>query len=145
MAVSKTIAIVFGRHTQRPHIEGGGKVMLNIASVLADTGVETLFITFNYYNPYHSFTIYSNSRNRISYREANIVTKFITQDIVLNTRFGALAANIIELCKASLYIASTYPRFTLNNNIYERALVFIGNASKYLSIILQIIDRILGF
>jgi len=130
------IVIIFGRHTQRPHIEGGGKVMYEIAKAIADIGIETIFFAFNYRDqPYSNTTeVYTYNKN---YREINVLTNFINRDFVLNTNSGALVANIIEIAKTPLYIIPEYIRYIKSK---MRSLVFIGNANKHINIILRIID-----
>jgi len=134
------LAIVIGRHAREPHIEGGGKVMYEIARALTQANVKTYFISFNYYNQWYEY-----SKKKLCTKDfdsINISTNIISQNTVLNTRAGALIANIIEPIKL-LKLLSEY-KYILKRGKKKSIIVFIGNANKYMDIILRGIEKIVG-
>ncbi len=141
MAYNKNLlTIVLGRHAREPHIEGGGKVMYETARALTQANVETYLISFNYRNQW-----YNHGEKELcteDFDSINISTNIISQNIVLNTRVGALIANIIEPIKL-LKLLSEY-KYILKRGKKKSIIVFIGNANKYMDVILRGIEKIIG-
>lgn len=137
LSMDNPLAIVLARHTDRPHVEGGGKVMFDIANALSKMGIKTLLFSFNYKNPYSK----DNTPTIGPYKEINARIGFITQDLVLNTRAGSYLSNIVEFFLGGTVGIAHYLKYVLNN-YNGMCLLITGNANKYLNLIMHFMNKV---
>jgi len=135
--ITDLLGIVIGRHTHEPRIEGGGKVMYEIAIMLAQLGIETYLIGFNYYNRLAKYVNNESSERNLNL--VNISTRLLPQNVVLNTEAGALAANLIESIKILNFLPKY--KYELNKMKWRKVTKFIGNANKYTHKLLRMMER----
>jgi len=139
MRFDNVLAVVLARHATKPYVEGGGKVMLDLAHALSDANIDTLFFSFNY--PSYS-TDYVSSRNHEKYMRFDVKIGLLSQDIVLNTAIGSITSSIVESFVGGVLVGARYANYIKRSRDKEMCLSFIGNASKYLSLVFKSINNL---
>ncbi|MEM2505869.1 MAG: glycosyltransferase [Nitrososphaeria archaeon] len=130
------IALVIGRHTEEPSIEGGGKITYQTAKALSEMGIKTCLISFNYANGNYAF-IKSKTSDKGPINKLVLKMNMLSQDEVLNRVRGMLTSNLLEIISTPI-IALRILRI-LNEKI---GYIFIGNASKISASIIETFSKI---
>ena len=139
MRFDNVLAVVLARHATKPYVEGGGKAMLDLAHALSDANIDTLFFSFNY--PSYS-TDYVSSRNHEKYMRFDVKIGLLSQDIVLNTAIGSITSSIVESFIGGVLVGARYANYIKRSRDKKVCLSFIGNASKYLSLVFKSINNL---
>jgi glycosyltransferase involved in cell wall biosynthesis len=119
------VAIVIGRHAEKPLTEGGGVIARQTVKALSRIGIPTWFISINYSKDIESRRIRvseENDRNEIA-----IKIHFLSQDDVLNNTRIAVLSNFVELIVTPTMLVKLINRL---REKYRNVYVFIVNANK---------------
>jgi glycosyltransferase involved in cell wall biosynthesis len=119
------VAIVIGRHTEKPLTEGGGVIARQTVKALSRIGIPAWFISINYSKDIESRRIRvseENDRNEIA-----IKIHFLSQDDVLNNTRIAVLSNFVELIVTPTMLVKLISRL---REKYRNVYVFIVNANK---------------
>jgi glycosyltransferase involved in cell wall biosynthesis len=123
--MNDAVAVVIGRHTEEPLIEGGGVIVRQTAKALSSLGIPTYLISLNYSK--NTNLIKLKTINKGSINEITFKIGFLSQDDVLNNAQAIMISNFVEI------IATPVPAFHFLKKLSKRAkhvFVFIANASK---------------
>jgi glycosyltransferase involved in cell wall biosynthesis len=118
-------AVVIGRHTEEPLIEGGGVIVRQTAKALSSLGIPTYLISLNYSK--NTNLIKLKTINKGSINEIMFKIGFLSQDDVLNNAQAMMISNFVEI------VGAPVPAFYFLKKLSKRAkrvFVFIANASK---------------
>jgi len=126
--MNDVIAVVIGRHTEEPLIEGGGVIVRQTVKALSSLGIPTYLISLNYSEDTKNTSfIKLKTINKGSVNEITFKIGFLSQDDVLNNAQAMMISNFVEI------IATPVPAFHFFKKLSKRAkhvFVFIANASK---------------
>lgn len=119
------VAVVVGRHTEEPLIEGGGIIARQIAKALSRLGIQTWLVSINYSKSamFPKIEIFEkNTENKITLK-----IYFLSQDDVLNNPHCMILSNFVELTTTPVLAIRLLRK--LRNN-YRNIYLFIVNANK---------------
>jgi glycosyltransferase involved in cell wall biosynthesis len=126
--MNDVIAVVIGRHTEEPLIEGGGVIVHQTAKALSSLGIPTYLISLNYSKDTKNTSLIKlKTINKGSVNEITFKIGFLSQDDVLNNAQAMMISNFVEI------ITTPLPAFHFLKKLSKRAkhvFVFIANASK---------------
>ena len=130
------VAIVIGRHTEKPLTEGGGIIAGQTAKALGRLGFPTWLISINYSKGIESRRIEVSGEN--AENEIPLKIKFLSQDDVLNNHRVAVLANLVEFATTPLMLVKLIKKLRKN---YRNVYVFIVNANKLIGAILAHLSK----
>jgi glycosyltransferase involved in cell wall biosynthesis len=130
------VAIVIGRHTEKPLTEGGGIIAGQTAKALGRLGFPTWLISINYSKGIESRRIEVSGEN--AENEIPLKIKFLSQDDVLNNHRVAVLANLVEFATTPLMLVKLIKKLRRN---YRDVYVFIVNANKLIGAILAHLSK----
>jgi glycosyltransferase involved in cell wall biosynthesis len=130
------VAIVIGRHTEKPLTEGGGIIARQTAKALSRVGFLTWLISINYSKGIESREIEVSGEN--AGNEIPLKIKFLSQDDVLNDHRVAVLSNLVEFAATPLMLVKLIKKLRKN---YRNVYVFIVNANKLIGAILAYLSK----
>ena len=123
--MSDEVAIVIGRHTEEPLIEGGGVIVRQVAKAISSLGIPTYLISLNYSK--NADLISLRTVNKDSINEITFKIGFLSQDDVLNNAQAMMVSNLIEIIVTPLLAFHLLKKLSKRA---ERVFTFIANTSK---------------
>jgi len=130
MSETDVAAVVIGRHTEEPLVEGGGIIARLLTRAFNEMGIPTYLLAVNYENP-EAVKIKAFERGIRS--EVIFKIRFLSQDDVLNTLQGMMLSNLVETIITPNLTLKLLKKLKEN---YRHVFVFVVNASKIASNIL---------
>jgi glycosyltransferase involved in cell wall biosynthesis len=130
------VAIVIGRHTEKPLTEGGGIIARQTAKALSRVGFPTWLISINYSKGIESREIEVSGEN--AGNEIPLKIKFLLQDDVLNDHRVAVLSNLVEFAATPLMLVKLIKKLRKN---YRNLYIFIVNASKLVGAVLAYLSK----